>query len=267
MAAKIIRQPAILSLPEFPRNWWERHSHLCGRILLQGDFLVSSQCRRPKLKKVILFENRLCLFRYKGSIGSVVHDIPVEDMMLITYRSTRSESMTLTMYWCCTQGDSEKPREVTSAEIYFTDLYALQLWAGFLAMALELNEGGWHLTSKNMKYLLARIKSQKRSSTAQDSSLKNTQMSDAVVPQRPRNRRHKKWKPLTRHLLNYHWDGNTSSRIICLSNCLTVRIIHDPSVNMEKVDLEVDFIDLISERPGLKHWLSHMMTEEVFPFP
>jgi len=92
-------------------------------------------------------------------------------------------------------------------------------------------------------------------------------MSDAVVLQRPKDRRHKKWKPLTRHPLNYHWDGNASYRIICLSNFLAVRIGHDHSLNMEKIDLDVDFVDLISERPGLKHWLSHMMTEEVFPFP
>jgi hypothetical protein len=123
----------------FEGDYTKQNDDDAGLFLLRDKQLVSIGYGRRKERSIFLFERWLVFSREKGDQQIGVQRVHLEKLLLVLYRRQSVGAGVLTVYW--NQGTLHRQR-ISGAEIYFDDMSALVIWAGFLSMATTASING-----------------------------------------------------------------------------------------------------------------------------
>jgi len=116
----------------FEGDYTKQNDDDAGLFLLRDKQLVSIGYGRRKERPIFLFERWLVFSREKGDQQIGVQRVRLEKLLLVLYRRQSVDAGVLTVYW--TQGTPQR-QSISGAEIYFNDMSAFVIWAGFLSVA------------------------------------------------------------------------------------------------------------------------------------
>ena len=124
----------------FEGTYTEQNDVEAGPLLLQDKQLVSIGYGRRKERSIFLFGHWLVFSREKRNQQIGAQRVRLEDLLLVLYRrQSANGGGVLTVYW--NQGTLQR-QKISGAEIYFDDVRALIIWAGFLAVATTASING-----------------------------------------------------------------------------------------------------------------------------
>jgi len=100
-------------------------------VLLDQELFVSYMHGRLKKKRVLLLTRHLMFLRENvAGCHTAVYKVPLEDLLLVTFRERGAARPILMVYW---QERSSGTSEVTAAEMVFDFDEDLRTWASYLA--------------------------------------------------------------------------------------------------------------------------------------
>lgn len=123
----------------FEGDYTQQDDDDAGPFLLRDKQLVSIGYGRRKERPIFLFERWLVFSREKGDQQIGVQRVRLEKLLLVLYRRQSVGAGVLTVYW--NQGTPQR-QSISGAEIYFDDMSALVIWAGFLSAATTASING-----------------------------------------------------------------------------------------------------------------------------
>ena len=117
--------------------------HLDDNIRLKGEFAVSIDFGRLKIRELVLSRDRIFMTREKADLTMVNVDLCLRrDVILVAYHprgATKFPSTigSISFFW---KKGSGKTSVITAANMYFADAEEMKVWAAFLTYQSKCNE-------------------------------------------------------------------------------------------------------------------------------
>ena len=118
-----------------------------GYPRISGNFVISIDYGRPKLRELVLSREQISMTRKKAGSTTVNFDLCLrKEVVLVAFHPNGESKIpdvvgSITFFWTTGSG---RFLNVKAAKIDFTDVEEMKLWAGFITYLSKCNEVTTH---------------------------------------------------------------------------------------------------------------------------